>query len=170
FECRKGEHVLFHGSTLDNLLLIDTNPFSALSINSPSPIDIHRALGHPSLLYLKKAFTNLQIKDLSCTDCDIAKMHRQPFQGKFPTFHTALDCIHMDLCGPITPVSKGGNQYFLKIIDSHTKYCFIFPMRCKSYTFQCFTIFLHQAETSSAVSISSCPMKNGMALHLTYHA
>ncbi|KNZ49401.1 uncharacterized protein VP01_5035g1, partial [Puccinia sorghi] len=61
--------------------------------------------------------------------CDRAKMHRQPFKGSFTTFSSPLDCIHMNLCGPITPASKGGNLYFLKIIDGFAKFQFIYPMQ-----------------------------------------
>lgn len=86
-------------------------------------------------------------------DCDHAKMHRQLFKGAFPTFSNLLDCIHMDLCGPITPASKGGNLYFLKITDGFFKYQFIYPMRCKYNTFSFFRSFLKQAETSCGCKI-----------------
>lgn len=161
YECRKGTQVLCSGPTTDNLLFIDMNHLSALSIKSSNPLDLHRALGHPSLPYLKRAYPDLHLKHLACPDCDLAKMHRLPFQGSFPTFQAALDCIHMDLCGPITPASKGGNRYFLKILDGHTKYRFIFPMRCKSDTFHHFEAFLNQAETSSGRKLKRVVSDNG---------
>jgi hypothetical protein len=103
-------------------------------------------MGHPSLPYLKKSFPNIRVSKLACEDCNRAKMHKQPFSGTFPTFENPLDCVHMDLCGPITPASRGGNLYFLKIIDGFTKYQFIYPMCCKSATFELFQSFLHKAE------------------------
>lgn len=74
-------------------------------------------------------------------------MNRLPFSGTFPTATCPLEWVHMDLCGPITPASRGGNLYFLKIIDGFSKYRFIFPVWSKSDTFQAFSGFLSQAET-----------------------
>ncbi|KNZ54418.1 uncharacterized protein VP01_2954g5 [Puccinia sorghi] len=120
YECRKGASVIFNGPTNENLLLIDMNPLQAYSTKLQQPLDIHRAMGHPSLAYLKRAYPDLKVTELPCEDCDRAKMHRQPFGGTFRTFSAPMDCIHMDLCGPITPALRGGNLYFLKIIDGFT--------------------------------------------------
>jgi transposase InsO family protein len=161
FECKRGAEVIFTGSTQENVLLINTNPLQVLSIKLPDPIDIHWALGHPSLPYLKNAFPNIRVAELACEDCNRAKMHKQSFGGNFPTFKNPLDCIHMDLCGPITPVSRGGNLYFLKIINGFTKYQFIYPMRCKSATFNLFTSFLCQAETFTGRKLKPVVSDNG---------
>ncbi|PLW13868.1 hypothetical protein PCASD_19703 [Puccinia coronata f. sp. avenae] len=130
FECRWGAEVIFTGTTQENVLLIDTNPLHALSIKLPEPIDIHRALGHPSLPYLSKAFPNLRVSELACEDCNRAKMHKQPFSGVFPTFENPLDCVHMDLCGPITPALRGGEisislrlSMALQISNNGGKFC-----------------------------------------------
>ncbi|KAI7966516.1 hypothetical protein MJO29_002264 [Puccinia striiformis f. sp. tritici] len=161
FECKKGTEVRFVGTTNEGILLLDLNPLQALSVKSSDPLDLHRALGHPSFPYLKKAFPDLTIKELDCDVCDQAKMHKQPFSGTFPTFSQPLDCIHMDLCGPITPASRGGNRYFLKIIDGFTKYRFIYPMRCKSDTFRNFQIFLAQAKTHTNLRLKMVVSDNG---------
>ncbi|KAI7956622.1 hypothetical protein MJO28_003717 [Puccinia striiformis f. sp. tritici] len=136
----------------------------ALSVNpsiSSSALDLHRALGHPSLPYLKKAFPDSKFTEIDCSVCDISKMHRTPFSGSFPTTARTLECIHMDLCGPITPASRGGNRYFLKIIDSYSKYCFIFPMRCKSTTYETFVKFITQAETYTGNKLAFVVSDNG---------
>jgi hypothetical protein len=161
FECRWGAKVIFTGTTQENVLLIDTNPLHALSIKLPKPIDIHWALGHPSLPYLSKAFPNLRVSELACEDCNRAKMHKQPFSGVFPTFENPLDCVHMNLCGPITPALRGGNLYFLKIINGFTKYQFIYPMRCKSTTFNLFASFLCQAENFTGRKLKQVVSNNG---------
>ena len=84
FECCSSQGVLFTGSTTSNVLLIDLNPLRALSINTPSALDLHRALGHPSINYLKKAFPDVTINSIDCSVCDLSKMHRVPFSGSFP--------------------------------------------------------------------------------------
>ncbi|PLW34541.1 hypothetical protein PCASD_12926 [Puccinia coronata f. sp. avenae] len=161
FECRSSQGVLFTGSTTSNVLLIDLNPLRALSVNTPSVLDLHRALGHPSINYLKKAFPDVTINSIDCSVCDLSKMHRVPFSGSFPKPSRPLECIHMDLCGPITPASRGGNKYFLKIIDGYSKYRFIYPLRCKSDTFSTFLVFLNQAENFTNQRLHSVVSDNG---------
>ncbi|POV96246.1 hypothetical protein PSTT_15748, partial [Puccinia striiformis] len=129
FQCKSAKDTLFVGSTTSNILLIDVNPLKALSVKPNLGLELHRALGHPSINYLKKAYPDLPIDSVECNVCDLAKMHRQPFSGSFPKLHRVLECVHMDLCGPISPASRGGNRYFLKIIDGFSKFRFIYPMR-----------------------------------------
>lgn len=67
----------------------------------------------------------------------------------------------MDLCGPISPTSRGGNLYFLKIINGFSKYCFIYPMCRKSDTFCLFTTFMNMAENISGCKVHSIVSSNG---------
>ncbi|PLW35599.1 hypothetical protein PCANC_19049 [Puccinia coronata f. sp. avenae] len=113
------------------------------------------------LPYLKAAYPELHITTLDCRHCDVSKMHRQPFPGSFPVVENILDCIHMDLCGPITPASRGGNKYFLKIIDGHSKFRFIYPMPRKSDTFSHFVTFLNHAENLTGRTLKSVVSNNG---------
>ncbi|KAI7946129.1 hypothetical protein MJO29_012517 [Puccinia striiformis f. sp. tritici] len=161
FECKSNSGTIFAGSTTKNILLIDMNPLKAMTVANSSIIDLHRALGHPSLNYLKKAYPNLKITSIDCNVCDRAKMHRQPFPGSFPKLSSILDCFHMDLCGPINPASRRGNRYFLKIIDGFSKFRFIFPMRCKSQTFSIFKNFLTQIENTTNKRLKSVVSDNG---------
>lgn len=160
FELRKENQLLCSGSTQANLLTLELARPQALMTTSDALV-LHNSLGHPSLPYLKAAFPDLNIKDLNCAHCDVAKMHRQPFSGNFPQPLRALECIHMDLCGPITPASRGGNKYFLKIIDGHSKYRFIYPMPSKSHCFIHFNTFLTTAENSSGRKLQSVVTDNG---------
>ncbi|KAI7948485.1 hypothetical protein MJO29_010150 [Puccinia striiformis f. sp. tritici] len=164
FECRRSDQVLCVGSTTDHVLLIHMNPLKALATRSSSvtsSLDLHRALGHPSLPYLKKAFPEKKLADFDCPVCDVSKMHKTPFPSSFPAVTRTLECIHMDLCGPITPASRGGNRYFLKIVDGFSKYRFIFPLRCKSSTFETFVDFITQAETFTGNKLVSVVSDNG---------
>ncbi|KAK9089067.1 hypothetical protein Scep_028149 [Stephania cephalantha] len=43
-----------------------------------------------------------------CEDCIVSKQHRLPFtQGKSLRAKKALELVHSDICGPITPYSNG---------------------------------------------------------------
>jgi transposase InsO family protein len=157
---KKDSHILCTGTTSESVLTIDTitpRAFATLA----DPIILHNSLGHPSLPYLKAAYPELSIKDLQCNNCDLAKMHQQPFPGHFPKVDGLLDCVHMDLCGPITPATRGGNRYFLKIVDGHSKFRFIFPMPSKSDTYDHFLTFLNRAETFTGRQLKSVVSDNG---------
>jgi hypothetical protein len=138
FSLRKQGHVLCSGSTIERVLIVDLLVPRAFKLKT-NPIVLHNALGHPSLPYLKAAYPDLHVTSME----------------------HILDCIHMDLCGPITPASWGGNRYFLKIIDGHSKYRFIYPMPRKSDTFSHFMTFLNHAENHMSRTLKSVVSDNG---------
>jgi hypothetical protein len=37
----------------------------------------------------------------------------------------ALDLVHSDLCGPITPTTPGGKKYFLLLADDMSRFMWI---------------------------------------------
>ena len=37
----------------------------------------------------------------------------------------ALQLLHGDICGPITPATRSGNQYFLLLVDDFSRYMWI---------------------------------------------
>jgi hypothetical protein len=89
-----------------------------------SVLELYRSLGHPSLAYLKRACPDITITNVDCLVCDTTKMHQQPFLGSFPAASKPLEISNMDLCGPMMPALRGGNLYFLKIINGFSKYWF----------------------------------------------
>ena len=45
-----------------------------------------------------------------------------------------LDLVHGDLCGPITPATPGGKQYFLLLVDDKSRYMWVSLLVAKSDT------------------------------------
>jgi hypothetical protein len=45
-----------------------------------------------------------------------------------------LEMLHMDLFGPITYISIGGNKYSLVIIDDYSHFTWVFILQDKSAT------------------------------------
>ena len=64
-----------------------------------------------------------------CEPCVLAKQHREPFTASKSTPKSGL--IHSDLCGPITPLSSGGNAYFLTVLEDESKYSLVYPLKTK---------------------------------------
>jgi hypothetical protein len=159
FVCHKGNHISCSGTTCKEVLIVNLLQPRAFSVKT-DPNVLHNALGHPSLPYLKAAYPEIHISSVGCCICDVSKMHQQPFPGSFPPVQHVLNIIHMDICGPITPASRGGNQYFLKIIDGHSKFRFIYPMPRKSNTYSHFLTFLNRAENFTGHSFKAVVSAN----------
>ncbi|GFY22582.1 copia protein [Trichonephila clavipes] len=116
----------------------------------------HQRFCHVNNDYLVKTSKNDSVKGLPrltdngkthCIPCKLAKSKRVSFKktgavrSKRP-----LELLHMDLCGPMPTESKGGNKYFLSIIDDYSRKVTVFPIRNKSDVFHTFIRFQKRAE------------------------
>ncbi|MBW0503103.1 hypothetical protein O181_042818 [Austropuccinia psidii MF-1] len=95
---------------VSNVLLIDppTSNFAFSSLEN-LPLILHKSLGHPNNRVASKMWPSVNFSNLNCESCLLAKSHQLQFSGTLPTPLNVLDFIHMDLCGPISPASWGGN-------------------------------------------------------------
>ena len=99
----------------------------------------HRRLGHLSaggikrLLAGKAAGLELTTADGSeleaacaaCEPCKLAKSHRQPYPASETTTSRPMQLVHCDIYGHVTPVSVGGAEYVLGVVDDYTGYAFV---------------------------------------------
>jgi hypothetical protein len=85
--------------------------------------------------------------DQYCDGCSLGKQHRAPFpQASGYRAEHGLDLVHTDLCGPITPASPGGKQYFLLVVDDHNRYMWLELLKTKDEAFQRFKKIQAMAE------------------------
>jgi hypothetical protein len=62
-------------------------------------------------------------KDMPCGACQVGKQVGAPHHAKnIMTIIRLLEMLHMDLFGPITYISIGGNKYGLVIIDDYSRF------------------------------------------------
>ncbi|MBW0569103.1 hypothetical protein O181_108818 [Austropuccinia psidii MF-1] len=80
----------------------------------------HFCLGHPG----NQAIKSMGLPDVTtkCLTCDKNKIHLLPFKDQFEQVSLPLDCIHINLVGPISPPSISGFRYFLTIVDQATSF------------------------------------------------
>jgi len=71
--------------------------------------------------------------DQFCDTCVLTKQKRTPFpaQAKFRAEH-ALDLVHGDICGPVTPATPGGKKYFLLLVDDYSRFMWLLLLEAKS--------------------------------------
>ena len=83
-----------------------------------------------------------------CDGCALGKQHRFPFpQVANYRAEKPLDLVHADLCGKIKPSTAGGKNYFLLIVDDHSRYMWIELLTTKDEAFRCFKKIQALAET-----------------------
>ena len=64
--------------------------------------------------------------DQVCDGCLISNQRRASFpaQAKYRAEH-AIDLVHGDLCGPVTPATPSGNKYFLLLVDDMSRFMWL---------------------------------------------
>ncbi|MBW0548305.1 hypothetical protein O181_088020 [Austropuccinia psidii MF-1] len=94
----------------------------------------HNRLGHPGKTVLERL--GLPTYKSKCTVCALNQAHKQPFSKSFEEARNPLDCIHLDVVGPIHPISISGFQYFLTIVDQATSFKIVKFLKKKSNAFE----------------------------------
>lgn len=112
----------------------------------------HRRFGHLNLKHLEQLIgkdmvdglepVNNSFSDKSvvfCEPCIVAKQTRKPFpacEGKRSS--RVLEIVHSDVCGPVTPIGRNGERFFVTFIDDWSHFVMIFPMKSKDEVFDWF--------------------------------
>lgn len=104
----------------------------------------HRRLGHlhpdgviSFLQHTKRPPISRQ-EFIGCDDCAQGKSTQSPATSPFRRSPNALDLVHSDLLGPISPPTSSGKKYILSFIDDHTRFNHIYLLSSKDETFTCF--------------------------------
>jgi hypothetical protein len=100
----------------------------------------HGRLGHINFRSLKQLAKKemalgvpvIRHPDQVCRDCLVAKQTRAPIPNK-ANWHSeeVLNLVHVDLCGPTTPVTAGGNKYFMLLVDDCSRWMRVYMLKSK---------------------------------------
>ena len=74
--------------------------------------------------------------------CGRQDVPRKPFKctGEIRSVRK-VQCVHSDVCGPMSTDSIGGKKYFVTFIDDYSRYCKVYFQRNKSEVFEKFKQF-----------------------------
>ena len=110
----------------------------------------HLSYGYLNYHFLKKMATKKLVKGLPpiilptqlCHCCLAGKQSRIPFP-KTTIFraNAPLELVFADICGPISPPTLGGSQYFLLIVDNDARLMWVAMMKLKSQALSHFQKF-----------------------------
>ncbi|CAI7883074.1 unnamed protein product, partial [Closterium sp. NIES-54] len=104
----------------------------------------HHCLGHPSLPRLCDMHSRLFVSGLPkslpplppspaspCLPCVEGRQRAAPHSSSLPPTTSPLQTLYMDMWGPARVNEQGRERYFLLVVDDHTWYTKVFPLRRK---------------------------------------
>jgi hypothetical protein len=101
----------------------------------------HERYGHLHFDALRKLVRDDMVRGLPqldrvhqlCDCCVATKQRRKSFPSQAKGRAEGLiDLVHGDLCGPISPMTPSGKQYFLLLIDDCSRYMWLHLLAVKS--------------------------------------
>ncbi|KNZ59151.1 hypothetical protein VP01_1793g1, partial [Puccinia sorghi] len=93
--------------------------------------ELHKSLGHVSYGRLRQKL-GIPLRNItSCEVCALGKIMKTSFKSKHQRAARPFEELHLDLIGPISPISREGDRYILTVVDSNTRYCSATPLNLK---------------------------------------
>ncbi len=125
----------------------------------------HKRLGHLSIKQMKKLHSQEELEGLKEEDfkqelyCEVCCLGKQATNklNKSHKLNTKErgELIHSDVCGPISPDTKGGNRYYVSFIDDFTRKSWVFLIKNKDEVLEKFKEFYTLMETQHNIKIKS---------------
>nr|GEV70902.1 retrovirus-related Pol polyprotein from transposon TNT 1-94 [Tanacetum cinerariifolium] len=112
----------------------------------------NKVLGLISLVYSKNK---------PCTTCDKGKHHRDSFKTKQNfSIMKCLHLLHMDLFGPVSPMSINHEKYTLVIVDEYSRYIWVYFLKKKSQAPEMIMSFIKMVENQNDVKVKQIRTDN----------
>ena len=73
-----------------------------------------------------------------CGPCQHGKKTKTSHKTKELSTSKPLEIIHVDLCGPTRTLALQGERYFALFVDDYTRMMWIYFIKYKSESFECF--------------------------------
>ena len=161
--------MIANGSNNQGFYRLDDNPhYSFIASHSESQEIWHRRLGHlnrVNMNLLKNGMANgvncNDNKGQQCSACIVGKQTRKPFKDVGKRAKELLELVHSDLAGPMPVPSWSGSRYIFSIIDDFSRKIFIYFIKSKSETLQCFKDFAVWAENQTGRRIKTIRTDQG---------
>jgi transposase InsO family protein len=71
---------------------------------------------------------------------------RKPHKAAKERHLTPLELIHSDICEMNGVLTKGGQRYFMTMIDDTSRYCYVYLLETKDETLNCFKTYKAEVE------------------------
>jgi hypothetical protein len=123
----------------------------------------HQRLGHPSnkASSLFSFLANKTCISSTCSICPLAKLTRKPFPLSTTRSESCFDLIHIDIWGGYHVPSYSGAQYFLTIVDDHSRSTWVYLMKHKSEARILLIHFIYLVENQFGKNVKVVRSDNG---------
>jgi hypothetical protein len=78
----------------------------------------------------------------ACKTCAVVRITKASFKHQSSNTSKPFDEVHLNLIGPISPLSYKNQKYILTIVDSNTRFCAAIPLCTKSDVYAALTFSL----------------------------
>lgn len=133
----------------------------------------HNCLGHPQFTLLKKLFPKLfqkiDVSNLHCESCMLAKHHSSIFPIKGNQISTLFIVIHSDLWGPSRITNIFGSRWFDTFIDDCTRITWVYPMKIKLEVSSIYSIILSRISLGSISILWDLTMEKNTSTRNSRH-
>jgi len=112
---------------------------------------------------LVRGLENLEIKNIHCNGCNVAKSVKAPCKN-LGTRNTknVLELVHSDLCGPLPVKSMGGSRYFLTLTDDYSRKTTIYCLKNKSEVSEYIRMYIARVERETDKKVKRLRTDNGL--------
>lgn len=128
----------------------------------------HRRLGHACESKIrelvKRNFIKVDIfkgKNILCEPCLKGKQSRMPFHENKIKTSKILECVHTDVCGPITPATHDNKRYIITFLDDFSHFLVVYLISNKSDVPKCFREYYAMVFAKFNTGISRLRCDNG---------
>lgn len=172
----KNGNTVIEGSRSENGLFtanlnVIQNPCALLASSEEKCLLWHQKLGHLGaqnmikLMKMSDGF-NLTAKDISdeiknCVVCVKTKQVRNPFNTERAAATRVLEIVHSDLCGPISPQTWDGYNYFITFRDDFSCFTQVYLLKYKSDAFEMIKEYIAEVESKWNVKTHKLRVDNG---------
>lgn len=126
-----------------------------------------RHLSSQRMNLIQSSFPDVKFSNQDhCTVCHLAKQKRVSFPVSITRSDSIFDLIHCDVWGPYSQPSLQGHQYFLTIVDDHSRVTWVHLMKFKSETKQILQSFIRMVGTQFNSKVKQVRTDNGMEFHM----
>jgi hypothetical protein len=138
--CTLDDEVILTGKRVGNMSVARSVPAESTAAMVAKPKETpelwHKRLGHLGHDNLERLVRDDLVKGINlkpcafreekhdvCDPCARGKQQRLPFPERGSSQTTrVLELVHTNICGPITPATKGGKGYFITFLDDFSGY------------------------------------------------
>lgn len=150
FVLRRSKAPVMTGAIENNLLIISIEqPTTSLTVVKPLTdnqvtcdlsstklLDLHLKLGHASVERMEKhlgyGISSEIAKSFECVGCKKSKISKSQFNRSQSPAARVFNRLHLDLMGPLNPISKGGMRFALTVVNNKSGYLSAFPLPSKA--------------------------------------